>query len=217
VQGAAGGASADRERFAFLYQPVIRSYLGVRWRDTHLVKEIEDAVQEVFVECFKQGGALDRVKKGGGTGGFRAFLHAVANNVAARFERRRARRRERQEDTQVRLGDFEANETRLSEAFDRAWMIALLDQAVVVQEEHAHAKGEAAVRRVELLRLRFNEDLPIREIARKWDMPAAKLHHEYARAREEFSAALREVLAFHNPDDPKAVEREFLRLSEDLV
>jgi hypothetical protein len=28
----------------------------------------------------------------------------------------------------------------------------------------------------------------------------AKLHHEYATARDEFRAALRQVVAFHHPD-----------------
>jgi hypothetical protein len=34
------------------------------------------------------------------------------------------------------------------------------------------------------------------------------LHRDYARARAEFAAALREVVAFHEPDSDAAVERE---------
>jgi hypothetical protein len=52
---------------------------------------------------------------------------------------------------------------------------------------------------VELLRLRFNDGLPIREIAVRWGEEAARLHHEYATARDEFQSALREVVAFHHP------------------
>ena len=59
--------------------------------------------------------------------------------------------------------------------------------------------GERAVKRVELLRLRFQERLPIRAIAERWNEDAAKLHREYATAREEFRAALRTVAAFHQP------------------
>ena len=62
--------------------------------------------------------------------------------------------------------------------------------------------------RVELLRLRFHEGLPIREIARRWGTAAEVLHHEYARARQEFEAALREVVAFHHPGSPEEVEQE---------
>jgi hypothetical protein len=55
------------------------------------------------------------------------------------------------------------------------------------------------VRRVELLRLRFQDGLPIRSIASRWGEDPAKVHHEYATARAEFRAALREVVAFHRP------------------
>jgi len=59
-----------------------------------------------------------------------------------------------------------------------------------------------------LLRLRFEEGLPIRAIAQRWDIPAAELHHAYARARQEFRAALLEVVAFHHPGSPVEVEQE---------
>jgi RNA polymerase sigma-70 factor (ECF subfamily) len=41
--------------------------------------------------------------------------------------------------------------------------------------------------------------MPIRDIAGRWGEDAARLHHEYAAAREEFRAALRAVVAFHHP------------------
>jgi RNA polymerase sigma-70 factor (ECF subfamily) len=49
------------------------------------------------------------------------------------------------------------------------------------------------------LQLRFKEGLPIREIAQRWHVEAAWLHHEYAAARKEFRDALQRVLAFHLP------------------
>jgi RNA polymerase sigma-70 factor (ECF subfamily) len=55
--------------------------------------------------------------------------------------------------------------------------------------------GEKARRRVEILRLRFEDDLPIRKIARLWDEEPAGIHREYARARREYEAALLEVLS----------------------
>jgi RNA polymerase sigma-70 factor (ECF subfamily) len=51
------------------------------------------------------------------------------------------------------------------------------------------------VRRVELLRLRFEDNLPIRTIAERRQVSAAELHHSYALARREFKAALLEVVA----------------------
>jgi hypothetical protein len=60
---------------------------------------------------------------------------------------------------------------------------------------------------VELLRLRFHDGLPIREIARLWQADPAKLHHEYATARQEFLAALRDVVAFHHPGPSAEIDR----------
>ena len=37
---------------------------------------------------------------------------------------------------------------------------------------------------------------------------AAKLHHAYAQARQEFRAALLEVIAFHHPASPAELEQE---------
>lgn len=214
IQGAAAGEHADRERFAHLYLPVIRAYLFARWRNSPLIKEVEDVAQDVFIECFREGGALLKVRPGGGSGGFRAFLHAVVKNVAGRLELKRARRKERQEGSRFDMGAIEADEEHLSMVFDRAWMMGLLKQAVARQQETARDKGEDAVRRVELLRLRFDEGMPIRDIAREWNVDAMHLHREYAKARHEFEAALKEVLAFHHPSNPGALEKEFVRLCE---
>jgi RNA polymerase sigma-70 factor (ECF subfamily) len=65
---------------------------------------------------------------------------------------------------------------------------------------------------VELLRLRFQEDLPIRGIAARWNEPAAKVHKEYARAREDFREALREIVGFHFPGSPVGIDAECARL-----
>lgn len=94
-----------------------------------------------------------------------------------------------------------ADESSLGRAFDRAWARALLQEAARVQAELARG-NERATRRVELLRLRFQEGFPIREIAARWNEDAAKLHHEYATARDEFRTALHRVLAFHMPTAP---------------
>jgi len=62
-------------------------------------------------------------------------------------------------------------------------------EAAQVQAEQARHGGPAALRRVELLHLRFHDGLPIREIAERWQADAAQVHHDYARARQEFKAA----------------------------
>jgi RNA polymerase sigma-70 factor (ECF subfamily) len=210
IQAAADGSPADRDAFARRYGPVVRAYLAARWRFSHRLHELDDAVQGVFVECFKQGGVLARAERGQ-PGGFRAFLYGVVRHVALRIEARRTRGRERQPVARE-LRQIPSDDSNLSRAFDRAWAKALLREAGRRMEQDAQQRGEAAVRRVELLRLRFHEDLPIRDVARRWGTEPAALHREYARAREEFRAALLEVVAFHHPGSAAHLQQECAEL-----
>jgi RNA polymerase sigma-70 factor (ECF subfamily) len=211
IQAAAAGRAEGRAEFAQRYAPVVRSYLASRWRSSPLLHELDDAVQEVFVECFKQGGTLERAERDR-PGGFRAFLYGVVRNVALRLEVRRTRARERQPPADMDLNQVAAADDSLSREFDRAWVRALLREAARVQEERAQAAGAPACRRVELLKLRFHDGLPIRAIAARWQTDAAMLHHEYAKARQEFRAALAEVVAFHHPGAASEVEQQCTEL-----
>jgi RNA polymerase sigma-70 factor (ECF subfamily) len=206
IRAAAGGSAQPREEFARRYAPVLRAYLSARWRGSRLLQDLDDAVQDVFVECLRPGGALERLDSSR-DGGFRAFLYGVARNVALRRESRRP--------SPAGAADLDAisdDHTSLSRVFDRAWAKAILREAARVQEERARALGERELRRVELLRLRFHEGLPIRDMARRWNVDAAALHHEYAKAREEFRAALLHVVAFHHAGDASTVEEECRKL-----
>jgi RNA polymerase sigma-70 factor (ECF subfamily) len=207
IAAAAGGSAEGRDEFARRYDRVIRAYLGARWRASPLHAEIDDALQEVFVECFKQGGVLARVERER-VGGFRPFLYGAVRNVALRFETKRARAREHQVPQGVDLDCLPSDDEGLSRAFDRAWARSLLREAARLQEQRAKELGEDARRRVELLRLRFQEGLPIRDIAGRWQVEPARLHHEYARARQEFKAALMAVVEFHHPGSPQQIEEE---------
>jgi RNA polymerase sigma-70 factor (ECF subfamily) len=211
IKAAAAGGLAEREEFARRYGPAIRAYLAARWRDSSRLGDLDDAVQEVFLECLKQGGVLDRAERGR-PGGFRAFLYGAARNVARRLETRRLRAREQQPPADGGLDGVEADEDTLSRVFDRAWARALLREAARRHEERAATQDEAARRRVELLRLRFHEGLRIREIAQRWGADPTMLHHEYARVRREFRAALLDTIAFHHPGTPAELEQECANL-----
>jgi RNA polymerase sigma-70 factor (ECF subfamily) len=200
IRAAAAGSQEDRESLAQRYLGVVRAHLAVRWRGSAFLPDLDDAVQEVFVECFKAGGALTAAGDGR-VPSFRAFLYGVVRNIARRFESRRAREG-------APLPDIVANEETLSRLFERAWAQAIMAEAAQRQAQLAAKRGPEAVRRVELLRLRFEENLPIRTIALRWEVPAADLHHAYALARKEFRAALLEVVAFHHPGTPAEVEHE---------
>jgi RNA polymerase sigma-70 factor (ECF subfamily) len=211
IRGAANGDGGDRDAFARQYSPVVRAYLGARWRRSPLAAEIDDSIQDVFIACFQAGGALDRAHAS--QGGFRPFFYGVVRNIALQHETRNARRREESAHSDF---DIAARDADLSKVFDRQWAAEIMRQTARRQGERAAESGPAAVRRVDLLRLRFHEGLPIRTIADRWAVDRDWLHHEYAIARQEFRAALLEVVAFHNPGSAADIEREATELLEHL-
>lgn len=203
LSAAARGDRPSRERFVQKYQGLVRSYLTARWGGSTRRDWVEDAVQEVFLECLKPAGVLESAQ-GRALEGFRRYLYGAVRHVALRFERRNGR------DHAIVGRDFSeeaADEARLSRLFDREWAVGLMREAAFrMAEKAAGAEDERAQRRVELLRLRFARDLPIREIARLWNVEAEAVHREYARARRDFRAALMEVAAEYQPGEPKEVE-----------
>lgn len=192
VADAAGGEAAARQEFARRFLPVVRAYLQARWRQTPFLAEIDDAVQEVFVECLRQGGVLERVDREHGAS-FRAFLRGVVRNFALRYEEQRARDRGKRESV-VALSQHPDFESALGRVFDVAWAKSVMQEAVQLQAERAAKLGGEAARRAEVLRLRFHEGVPIRDIADRWAEDAAAVHRLYRRARIEFRELLREVV-----------------------
>ena len=211
IEAAAAGGAPAREEFAVRYAPLVRTYLLGRWRGRAMQSDLDDAVQDVFLDCFREGGALGRVDSSR-PGGFRAFLYGVVRNVARRFEERRAEARRRGGADPVVLEDVPEEGESPSEAFDRAWAMGLLREAADRHAARGRRDGEEGWRRTEILRLRFREDLPLREIARRWGMDPDRIHREYARARREFEEILLEVVGFHTAGTPGEVRREAERL-----
>jgi len=202
IHGALRGDGPSRELFAARYEPVVRAYLAARWRTSPLRFEVDDVVQDVFVECFKSDGALKRVADSASPE-FRPFLYGVARNVARRAEAARAQRRALNAPDAPLAEAAASDDDRFSVVFDRAWAVSIMKQAAEVQANWAAAEGQRALKRIELLQLRFGEGLPIREISRRWGEDADFLHHEYATAREEFRRALAEVIREHHPNSGK--------------
>jgi len=193
--------------FARRYLPAVEAYLRRRWGSGRWAVEHDDAVQEVFVECFREGGVLGRVEKER-PGGFRAFLYGAVRNVARRFESRSEKAGHDGD-----LDAIERDETTLSRVFDRAWALALLRQTWSDLEVAAGQRSESeAPRRLEYLRLRFQDQLPPREIAGRWDVTPESLHELGRRARRDFRAALLRRVAFHHPTTPGEAERECNKL-----
>ncbi len=211
IRRAAQGIPEDQTEFVRRYGSVIRAYLGARWRQTAFFDQVEDAAQQVLLDCFKKDGALGRADPDRETG-FRAFLYGVVRNVALTVERKQARTRERQTTSSIDLEAFESKEDSCGTVFDREWARTLLRDAAEVHLARAREKGPEAIRRHRLLALRYGENLPIREIAARWEMDAAVLHREYPKAREEFKRALMDVVKDLQGDGPEAVAEECERL-----
>ena len=211
IRRAAEGVPKDQAEFASRYGPVIRAYLGARWRQTQLFDQVDDAAQQVFLDCFKEGGALHRADPDRETG-FQAFLYGVVRNVARGIERKRARTREHQATSSIDLQLIASSEDSCAAVFDRAWASGLLRDAAELNETRAKEKGPDAVRRHRLLALRYGENLKIREIAARWGVDAAHLHREYPKAREEFKRALMDIVKDLQGGAPMAIEAECTRL-----
>ena len=104
IRGAAAGDATQQQAFAQRYAEPIAAYLRARWQASPLAQDVDDAVQEVFVECCRENGVLERASESKtAAGGFRGYLYGVARNVALRFEQRRGRRRERQPPEGLRI------------------------------------------------------------------------------------------------------------------
>ena len=207
IQGAAAGHRKDRSEFSHRYLPVVRAFFSARWTRTQLEQLVEDAVQEVFLECFRSRGVLEKADPAQPRG-FRVFLLGVVNNVALRVERRQARELAKRDPGSFHPEQLSSQDERLSKLFDREWAVSVTQQAGELEEQQANASDDGARRRVELLKLRFEEGLPIREIATRWGEEADDVHAAYRRARKEYRRCLHEVVAFHNPGADGEVERQ---------
>ena len=206
IHAAAEGHSRERELFAERYLGPVRAYLGARWNNQRYRQRIDDAVQDVFCECFRKDGPLSRVTPNVTTS-FRAYLYGIVRNVARRIESHDAKHGP-STTGEAALKDVAADEATLTQVFDRAWAGSIMRQASQRHQEIARAAGANEVRRFELLRLRFHEELPIRKIAEQWEMDAAVLHREYQKARQEFRTALLDVVRFNHPGTDAEIERE---------
>lgn len=197
VLGAGAGDHGLREEFVRCYSTFMTAWFGYRWRGSPLAADVGDAVQESFLECLRERGALASVDPDR-PGGFRPYLVGLLRNVALRHERRRLMAGRIDLATMEELDRVCAATTSIGSVLDRAWAEALMREAA---ERMAAMAGleSAAQRRVELLRLRFQEQLPIREIARRWAAEPDDVHRQYAKARREYAAALRAVVVDHHP------------------
>lgn len=214
IHSAAGGDAAARRQFAERYESVARGYLAQRWRGAACVGDLEDAVQEVFLDCLRSDGALQRADQARGE--FRGFLFGVVRTVALRFEHARGQQLARGLPVGSAVDHLVGDETAASQAFDREWARSMLRIAMQLHRQRAEQDGEEQLRRVELLRLRFEAGMPIRDIAAQWQCDPAWLHHEFARARRDFKRSLGLALGLELTVTQDRLDHEVRRLWEAL-
>lgn len=210
VGRAASGDDRARSRFCRTYLPLVRSFLLTRWRQTPLSAEVEDAVQDAFVECLREDGPLTRAKAE--QGDFRGYLFGIVRHVAQRAEERLRRGTAGDQETESQIATIQSKEDRYSQVFDRQWARTLMREAGNLMRERAENAGAGARLRVELLQLRFGQNLPIRQIAAQWKMDPDAVHRAYAKARQEFRSCLRQSLAYHAVRTEADLDAECRRL-----
>jgi RNA polymerase sigma factor (sigma-70 family) len=209
VRNAAAGDPESRATYCRLYGPVIRAYLSARWRRPVDHEEVADGVQEVFLQCFKPGGALGRAEEDR-PGGFRAFLYGITRNVAGTLEAARQRRRRERESDGLDL--VPSDDSTVSKVFDQAFAQALTREARRVLAERARP-GSPAATRLKALELMYEKGLPSREIAVELGLDVTAVYPLMTRARKEFRAALLEVIAAYHPTDTRdALEQRWIEV-----
>lgn len=213
IESAADGVGSARSRFAARYAPRIRKAIARRWKNGPLSHTVDDAVQDVFFECLKDDGVLHKADRRD-PAGFRALLGSVVRNVILRHESRHARDLRREPP----LAAVPAEpSTSVSRAVDREWAQAITAAAAEEHRRWAAKTGEAAVRRLEILRLRFVDGLCIRNIAARWQLEPRYVHHQYAKARRDFRSALLRVLKQRLPHASDGELEEQCRQLTDLL
>lgn len=204
VLGAAAGDPTMRDEFCRRYEPVIRAYLSARWRMARDHEALADATQEVFVQCFREHGALQRIDPQR-EGGMRAFLYGVTAKTALDFERRGARWHRDAKGGNVDLQQVERSEVTLSAAFDKAWAAMIGREARRLLATRAAAGSEATRRRFFLLEQRYYHGRAPRDLAPTVGLDPQRISEILTEAKAEYRAALLEVMATYFPND---TERE---------
>lgn len=178
-----------------------------------MIADVDDALQDVFVECIKPDGVLHRADPA--RGDFRGLLYGVVRNVSRRYEERAAQRGQRRPGESVYLDELPAQDEALSHLFDREWAGSLLREALLRHASAARNGDGGARRRFRILRMRHQRGLAVREIAAALGEPEVEqVHNDYRRARREFGGVLREVVAARTGAQGAAVDAECRQLIE---
>ncbi len=176
------------------YESLVRSVLCQRWKKTSLRGDVDDAVQEFFLESLKPCGALARYEERSDS--HRAYFLSVARNVARRFEERAARDARRR---QAGMHATRRPDATIDQRLDRAWARAVLMRAAIRFRRRVSTKTYALFAAVVA-------GQTIAVLARDQDIPAAPLYRVLERARAEFRLALDQELRSRGDGQRRTVD-----------
>ena len=208
VLGTAQGQADAQARFHARYESLIRAYLAARWRVDLQHERVANATQEVMLRCLAPDGALSRVDRSRPSG-FRAYLLGVTTNVAREVERQDRRHQgERLDGSGASIDPTDAA-CSAATSIDRAQAAEILREAWGIVAEWLLRKRSGQLR-LDVLRLRYLEDLSSSEIRERLGLPYLRdVHRILATGRYQFRRALLHAVARRFPEltPPEVVAR----------
>ncbi|MCR9244706.1 MAG: hypothetical protein NXI31_06725 [bacterium] len=171
------------------YLPIVKRHLRALWRDSTMDANVDDATQDVFVECLRSNGALSRLDVGRGHG-LAAYVRGITRNIAARLGRRRARECRRCYLSNDLVSHTPDRTPDGLELLDRTCSATAVREAVARLDREPAVPGHSLG---ELVRLHFGGNQPVREIAKGWEVRPARVHEARRRACQHLRKLLLRV------------------------
>ena len=180
---------AQRE-FALRYEKFVRRILAKRWLGTVFRTYFDDAIQEVFVECFKPNGVIEKANAQNGNS-FRTYLFQVASHVAARFERTHQRQQSIASTNDDHLDDLSSQAMSAYDLVTREEVADLVREALHRMTHHYNPEVR---KRGQLLDRHTCQGEKIIAIADGNPDLAEQLHRDHTKAKREWKSFLVEVV-----------------------
>lgn len=192
ARAAATGDEEARTQFWNRHVRAVHLWLWFRWRHSSLRGFVDDATQEVFLECFRPGGALAHLEVDKAAHGVVAFLRGVVRNVAHRLERTQQRQLAHRRQLREAMPMQPANGDDAAERIDTAWQHGQVAAALSRLDREEAGASPHSLRA--FLKAHFEDGLPVHTIAAAWQMKPEHVHELRRRACRRFRDCLLRVM-----------------------
>lgn len=212
LHDAARGDTEARIRFHDLYDPFIRRYTtAVARHFGNPAQDYDDLVQDVYMEVFKDGGAL-RNANADYPAGFRGYLRGLCRNIAFR-----ARDRDPRAEVQPETGALDVADPAARDpvhAVELAYARSVIRETLDGMRHAATRAGDSErLKALEIFRRRIFHDEKPKDIAAALGIAYTEVTEASRVARTWFETALFDkLLAIHRGDERMAKdERDDIR------